>query len=593
MADDVRIERSVLVPMRDGIRLSTDLYFPPESAGPFGTVLVRTPYDKRKWRKELPNKPGPLAFARKGFAVAVQDKRGKFESEDDYLFGGGDVLDTEDTVNWLIGQSWSSGKVAMFGCSYLGEIQIRHAPMRNPNVVAYCPHAAGGALGKAGGRYAYAATRNGGAMELAQMAGWMYTSGSKAYYHPRGELTSEKLRIGAGLFRLEPDPLPIDLNALCAHLPTKTLMEAAGGPPTDWVDVMTRPLDDPWWDQFGYLKGDEKIDTPCLHINSWYDYGVAETLDTFNLFLDNAVSDEARDNQFVVISPSDHCKFEMIGKQAVIGERAFDNAYFPFEALYDKWFDRWLNGQRDALDDLPPVQYYLMGREAWESADNWPPDGVTFVNWYLHSGGGANSRHGDGCLSRDPPGEEAPDSFVYDPADPVPSHGGPVACMMESKLEGAFDQRLIESRQDVLVYSTPPLEQGISVVGPIKARLYVSSSAPDTDVTVKLVDVYPDGRAFNVLEGILRLRYREGFEREVFLSSEEICLAEVDLQATANHFGPGHRIRIEVSSSNFPRFDRNMNTGGRNFDETHFEVAYNMVHHSDRYPSHILLPIMQ
>lgn len=569
--DAVRVRRNVRIKMQDGVHLSTDLYFPPQGEGPFGTILIRTPYDKSKWRIELPNKPGPRAFARRGFVVAVQDKRGKFASEDTYLFGGGDLLDTDDTVNWLAAQSWSSGKVAMFGCSYLGEIQIRHAPLRNPKVVALCPHAAGGALGVAGGRYAYAAARNGGAMELAQMAGWFYTSGSKVN---------------------RPDPPPVDLKKLCAHLPTRDVMAASDGPPTDWLDVMTRPLADPWWDQFGYLRGDETIDVPCLHINSWYDYGVAQTLDTFNLFRDRAASERARRNQFVVISPSDHCKFELLGWRAVIGEREFENARFEFEALYYKWFDRWLNGRDDALAGIPPVQYYLMGAAAWQTADEWPPRGVTFTNWYLHSEGRANSREGDGALSQTPPQSEPADAFVYDPADPVPSHGGPVICMMENDLEGAYDQRAIELRPDILVYSTPPLDKGVSVVGPIKARIYVSSTAPDTDVTVKLVDVYPDGRAFNVQEGILRLRFREGFDREVFMQPDKIYLAEVDLQATANHFAKGHRIRIEVSSSNYPRFDRNMNTGGNNYDEILGVVARNRIHHDAAHPSHVVLPIL-
>nr|WP_321440654.1 CocE/NonD family hydrolase [uncultured Hyphomonas sp.] len=582
---EVRKQRSVLVPMRDGVRLSTDLYFPEGLEGPLPVILVRSPYDKRGWRVEYYGKPGPLWFASQGYVVAVQDKRGKFESEGQYSFCGGDVLDTEDTVNWLVAQDWSSGKVGMFGCSYLGEIQIRHAHMRNPHVAAICPHAAGGAVRAADGRYSNSATRTGGCMELAQMLGWFFQYGSKVTYHPSTGADADMFARTEAFFSLAPKLPEIDLGEACRHLPTIDVMNRPDMPPSDWVDFMTRELSDPWWKEFGFLDGDERFVTPGLHVNNWYDYGVAQTIDTWKLFQQNADTEQARDNQYLVLSPMNHCHHEMASERTILGERDIGDARFDFHSLYFRWFERWLKGDPNAMDDVPKVQYFVMGQNIWKGSDVWPPNYVKPAKLFLHSEGRANSCHGDGLLDFDMPGDEPEDSFVYDPAHPVPSRGGPVCTTGQDGLEGAFDQSVNEVRQDVLVYSTEPLVHGIEISGPVTLDIAVSSSAPDTDISAKLIDVYPDGRAFNIQEGIMRLRYREGFEKQVFMEKGKVYRARVDLQETSNWFAPGHRIRIEVSSSSFPRFDRNMNTGGRNFDETEWQLAHNSIHHSADHPS--------
>ncbi len=590
---EVRRERSVQITMRDGINLSTDLYFPEGVEGPLPVILIRTPYDKRKWRIEFYGKPGAQWFASQGYVCAIQDKRGKFESQDTYQFCGGDVEDTEDTVNWLAEQDWSNGNIGLFGCSYLGEIQVRHAPLCNPNVKALCPHAAGGALSAADGRFSNSATRTGGAMELAQMLAWFYQFGSKVSFHPSTGVTAETMDRVERFFNLEPQVPAIDLRKVAEHLPTISMMDRPDMPPADWVDFMTRDFDDPWWDQFGFLNGDETFATPTLHVNSWYDYGVAQTIDSWALFQRNATNDLARDNQYLVIAPTDHCKHELACKCTVIGERPMGDARFNFHELYFRWFDRWLKGKEDALDGLPKVQYYVMGRNEWRSSDCWPPQGMRFTPLYLHGDGKANSRLGDGRLDfAKPEGEQPSDSFVYDPGDPVPSHGGPVCTTGDAGMEGSFDQQAIEERDDILVYSTEPLTEGVEVSGPLRAVLYISSSAVDTDFTAKLIDVHPSGKAYNIQEGILRVRYREGFDRKVMMEPGKVYRIEVDLHATSNWFAPGHRIRLEVSSSNFPRHDRNMNTGGRNFDETEYLKATNRVFHDGEHASHLLLPIV-
>jgi putative CocE/NonD family hydrolase len=242
---------------------------------------------------------------------------------------------------------------------------------------------------------------------------------------------------------------------------------------------------------------------------------------------------------------------------------------------------------------MPKVQYYLMGKNVWRSADAWPLPRTELREYYLHSEGAANGRFGNGTLSTEPPSREPPDRYVYDPATPVPTTGGTFCCTNTPGLDGgAWDQSEVEMRHDVLVYTSPVLEEGIEVTGPIEARLYVSSSARDTDFTARLVDVYPDGTAFNVQEGILRARYREGFDKKIWMSPGEVYEIKIDLHATSNYFGPGHRVRLEVSSSNFPRFDRNLNTGGNNYSETEWVVARNAVYHSSEHPSRLIVPVI-
>jgi putative CocE/NonD family hydrolase len=371
------------------------------------------------------------------------------------------------------------------------------------------------------------------------------------------------------------------------------MLNKAGGPPTDFEDFVSHAPGDPWWDQFGYIRPEDRFDVPSLQVNSWYDFGIAETLQQFNQFRTNAVSARARDHQFIIVSPTEHCRSELATERTRVGQRDLGDARFAYWELYLRWFDYWLQGIENGVTRMPKVRLYVMGRNAWRDEHEWPLARTQFVKYYLHSGGRANSRFGDGVLSDVVPGSESPDSFVYDPASPVPSVGGPGCCSGSSEAAaGAFDQAEVEQRNDVLVYSTPPLERGTEVTGPLEAILYISSTAPDTDITAKLVDVYPDGTAYNVQESILRARYREGFTRAVWMDPGGVYRLRIDLKATSNYFGPGHRIRLEVSSSSFPRYDRNLNTGGNNYDETRWRVARNTIHHTARYASHLVLPII-
>jgi uncharacterized protein len=377
------------------------------------------------------------------------------------------------------------------------------------------------------------------------------------------------------------------------HLPLVDMLDSSGAPPNDFRAMVTHPPFDPWWDQFGFLTGEERFDVPALHINGWYDFGVAETLYEFNLLRERAVTERGRNNQFALISPTTHCMSERAQARTIVGERDLGDARFGHVALYRRWFDHWLKGIDNGVEHEPKVQLYVMGKNVWRAEREWPLARTRFTPFYLHSQGNANSLWGDGNLSTIAPVAEPSDRYSYDPRTPVPSRGGPVCCTgTPDAPEGSFDQSEVEARHDVLVYTTPPLKRGVEVTGPLKAILYVSSDARDTDFTAKLVDVYPDGAAYNVQEGILRARYREGFGRKVFMQPGGVYKVEIDLQATSNWFAPGHRIRVEIASSNFPRFDRNLNTGGNNFDERSWRVARNVIHHSAKYSSHVMLPVI-
>jgi putative CocE/NonD family hydrolase len=598
-----RFERSVMIPMRDGVQLSTDLYIPDGAGERMPVVLVRTPYDKGIWRPQNFARQGETPphgaetgmFAGQGFVVAVQDKRGRFESQGRYEPSGGDAEDGYDTVDWLAKQPWSNGRIGTYGCSYQGDVQIFQAPLRHPALKAMIPQASGSSLSRAGKQYRQFGLLNGGAVELAAAVGWFHENGSQVYYRPPKGLSREDFLAVADRFNVGPVSRgPIDYQKAWRILPVRDILKQVGSLPSAYAEMVTRAPADPWWDRFPYLKGSERFSTPALFINSWYDFGVEETLYEFNMFQRNAADARTRDNQFIIISPTDHCSSERSTSQTVIGERPVGDARFDYWKLYIDWFNYWLRGEQNGVTDMPHVRYYAMGAGVWKTAAQWPVPGARRINYFLSSAGRANSRFGDGKLLPAAPDQDEPaDRYTYDPAAPVPSVGGPVCCTGTAEAPaGAFDQREVEARNDVLVYSTPPLEHGLEVTGPLEVVLYVSSSAPDTDFAAKLVDVYPDGTAYNVQEGILRARYREGFEREARMKPNEVYELHVDLNATSNYFGPQHQIRLEISSSNFPRFDRNLNTGGNNDTESTWAVATNTIHHATRYPSRLVLPII-
>ena len=584
---------SVMVPMRDGTRLSTDLYFPRDSAGPHPVILLRTPYEKNNYRGA--GSPTRM-WTDAGYVFAVQDVRGKHESEGDFLPQNGDRDDGYDTVEWLAARGWSNGKVGTYGCSYLGDVQLLMATRRPPHLTAMVPQSAGSSPGRGGNRVSYFGATHGGAIEVAAGFGWFRSAGSKvSNIAPNGMTRADWIAARKDGRAVDAAPRTVEVQPRdwWRHLPLADMVDSSGGPPNDFRAMVMHPPFDEWWEQFGYLNGTERFDVPALHVNGWYDFGVAETLYEFNLLRQNAETPRGRDNQFAVIAPTTHCSFERVSERTVVGERPVGDARFGYAELYRRWFDHWLKGIDNGVEREPKLRIFVMGQNVWRSENEWPLARTRFTPYYLHSGGRANSVWGDGTLGAAKPSAEPPDRYTYDPRTPVPSRGGPVCCTgTPDAPEGAFDQSDVESRHDVLIYSTPPLTSGLEVTGPLKVVLYVSSDARDTDFTAKLVDVAPDGQAYNVQEGILRARYRDGFDHTVFMKPGGVYKVEIDLQATSNWFAPGHRIRVEVASSNFPRFDRNLNTGGNNYDERTWKVARNVIYHSPTYPSHIVLPVI-
>ncbi|MBI4421661.1 MAG: CocE/NonD family hydrolase [Gemmatimonadetes bacterium] len=566
---EVRIDSSVMVSMRDGVRLSTDLYFPVGGVSRLPVILIRTPYNKRGRGVENEAR----SFAGHGYAVAVQDLRGKFESEGEFAkMSGRDPDDGYDTTGWLAAQDWSNGKVGTYGCSYLGETQIALSARRHPNHAAAIPKAAGGNYA---GKYTYFGQYEGGVVELAGMFGWETTSGAKVRGNP-------------------PATPEIDYRTVLRTLPVQDMMKRVTLPLNDFVPFLTHdPGDRNYWDSLGYTGNGDRFDVPALHVDSWYNGSIEEQLDLFNLFSRNAESPRGRDNQFAIISPATHCGSERATARTRIGDRDVGDARFDYYGVYLRWFDRWLKGVANDVTRMPRLQIYVMGTNQWRGENEWPLARTRFTRYYLHSDGRANSRLGTGSLSPTAPRNQPPDRFTYDPENPAPTLGGSICCTGDpTQLPGAFDHTEVETRADILVYSTPVLERGIELTGPIEVVLFVSSSAKDTDFTAKLLDVYPDGKVYNIKEGIQRARYRDGFDRKVWMEPGGVYRVKVNLHTTSNYFPAGHRIRLEVSSSDFPRFERNLNTGGNNYDETTWVVAENTVHHSREYPSHVVLPVI-
>jgi len=563
----VETTRNVMVPMRDGVRLATDIYRPVGAGDRLPVVLIRTPYNKTANRGGT-NVTAEM-FAGQGYVAVAQDVRGQYESEGRYEVEKDDPRDGYDTIDWIVKQGWSNGKVGTYGCSYLGEVQFLLAKMRHPNHTAMIPQSASGAIGPAGGYYTNWGAYEGGAFTLSTTFGWFRGAGHQVKNGPRPE---------------------IDFAATLKTLPLVEMARRSGYAESEYDEFVSHAPADPYWTAKGYLTDQDRFDTPALHVNSWLDVTPEQTLYAFNLMRRNAASARARDNQFVIMSPTTHCASEAASANTKVGEREVGDARLPYWKIYFDWFDYWLKGVQNDVLKRPKVQYYVTGKNEWRSADVWPLPGVRSTPYYLSSGGRANTAAGDGTLGTTKPAGEGKDTFVYDPGDPFPSKGGTICCTGNpADQPGIFDQSSAESRQDLLVYSTPPLAAGVTIAGTVTAVLFVSSDAKDTDFTAKLIDVDPQGRSWNVVNGIKRARYREGFTKKVWMEKGRVYNVEVSLKAAAHHFAPGHRIRLHISSSDFPAFDRNLNTGGNNFDETTWVKATNTVHHGS---SHVLLPVV-
>jgi putative CocE/NonD family hydrolase len=597
------VERKVMMPMRDGVRLATDIYRPKDVSSKVPTVFVKTPYNFNFWdvRNRVPaDMNAALTAIKRGYAYVVQNERGHFFSEGNYDILGPPVTDGEDALDWISRQPWSNGRVGTTGCSSTAEYQMAVAAQGHAAFAAMNVQGFGAGVGRVGPYYEQGNWYRGGAIQMLFIT-WIYGQQNQVRpMFPRDASQADLVR-AAKLFDLAPQMPQVDWSKALWHLPVQDILKAVDGPRGIFADAMPvatggrmiqRTPNDPAWYKGGLWHDNMPLNVPGLWFMSWYDVSVGPNLAMYNHVRKTAKPDIA-DQQWAIIAPVAHCAYTRAAENTIVGERSMGDARLDYQEITYGFFDRFVKGETSArLAKLPKVSYYTMGLNRWQTADTWPPRGTATQTFYLASAGKANTINGDGALTAAPPDADRPDSFVYDPANPVPSYGGNVCCTGNAIQAGAFDQRKNEEREDVLVYTSEPFKEGLEITGSITPTLYVSSNVKDTDFTVKILDVYPDGRAFNLDESIQRMRYRDGYDKPpAWMEAGHVYKVTLQPLTTSNYFAPGHRLRIEISSSNFPRFDRNLNTGGNNYDESQGVPAQNRVHHSKQYPSSVAVTV--
>lgn len=589
------IDQKVMMPMRDGVRLATDIYRP-KGDQKVPVIFSRTPYNFNGWGdgEARGNYTAAYEAVSRGYAYIVQNERGRFFSEGEWDILGTPITDGWDAFDWMAKQSWCSGSIGLIGCSSTAEWQMAVAAMGHPALKAVVPQSYGAGVGRVGNYYEQGNWYRGGATQMLFIA-WLYGTQNDAIrpQFPKNA-TQEQLIRASRQFDLAPEREKVDWAKGLAHLPVKDILKNVNGPEGVFNDMVKRKPNDSAWYRGGLYHDNMPFNVPAFWFVSWYDVSSSPNLALVNHIKEKGAANKTvADNQFLVIAPTLHCAYTRATENTVVGERSVGDARLNYNEQIYRWFDYWLKGtQNDFAAKTPKVQYYTMGKNKWQLADAWPPAGVQMQTLYLSSNGRANSLYGDGKLSTTPPASNTPpDGFTYDPQNPVPSYGGNVCCTGNAVQGGAFDQRRMETRNDILVYTTDVLTEDTEVSGFIETTLFVASDAKDTDFTIKLIDVHPGGEAYNLDETIQRARWREGYEKEVWMEKGKVYKLELSPMSTSNLFKKGHRIRIEISSSNFPRFDRNLNTGGNNFDENEGVIANNQVFHSTRYPSQVRIPV--
>ena len=601
------IERKVMVPMRDGKRMQADIYRPKDESTKYPIIFVRTPYNFNYWDVDLGaprDMSSELDAVKHGYAYVEMNERGRYFSEGGYDILGTPLTDSDDEFNWMSAQPWATGKVGLIGCSSTAEWQINVASRGNKALTTFIPESFGDGIGRVGPYYEQGNWFRGGAMQM-RFSRWLAMSGILSSdgrpNFPPG-ISQQSLATLAKTYDLAQKAPVIDWDKAYLHLPTKDILVAAGAPhsiydsptPSGQKPMAERTPNDPSWYVGGLWNDGMTIDIPGLWIMTWYDNSVAPNLAAYN-YVRSTASPAVADKQYAVIAPVPHCSYKRAEEHTIVGARDVGDTRLDYDALTFGWFDYFLKGEENGLlTKTPRVRYYTMGLNKWQSSDTWPPRGAKPVTYFFASNGRANSLVGDGVLLASAPAKDTADQFVYDPMNPVPTPGGSSYSIGADHRAGAFDQRGLEMRDDILVYTTEPLAKGIEVSGPVDVTLYVSSDAKDTDFTVKLIDVQPDGTAWNIDDNVQRVRYREGYDKApVWMERGKVYKVGFQPMQTSNYFAPGDRLRIEISSSNFPLYDRNLNTGGNNYDETRSVVAHNEVHHSTQYPSSITLSVVE
>jgi len=596
------IERKVMIPMRDGVRIQADIYRPKDETKKYPAIWVRTPYNMNWWdiANEAPrDTTAAITAVKNGYAYVLMQERGQFWSEGLWDVLGWPLTDGVDEVEWMAARPWSNGKVGTTGCSSTAEWQIAVVAQNNPHYAAFNAQGFGCGVGRIGPYYEQGNWYRGGVFMLYNVT-WFY--GNQKPQHPMfpKETSQEDLIRLSKHWDLAMHAPSVDWwKHGFEILPTQDIIKKLDGPkgvyadPIDYAsggEMIKRTPNDPRWYKGALYHDNMKIDTPGLYYTSWYDIAIAPNLELYN-HVRKTASPAVADKQWLIIAPVGHCAFTRATEKTIVGERDMGDARLPYQDIMFSFFDLTLKGQKSPkIESMPKVTYYTMGSNKWQTSSVWPPTNTEPMTFFLSSAGKANTKNGDGTLIMTAPAKDAPDRFTYDPMNPVPTRGGYRVTSDPEGLGGSFDQQKIEERDDVLVYTSEPFKDGIELTGPITPTIYVSSDAKDTDITVKIIDVYPDGRAFNLDESIQRLRYRNGYDKPlVWMEKDKVAKVTLQPLVTSNFFQPGHRLRVEISSSSFPLYERNLNTGGNNYDESKGVIAHNAVHHSKEYPSSVVV----
>jgi uncharacterized protein len=565
----VKVERVVEVKMRDGVILRGDI-FRPDVEGKFPVLLQRTPYRRSTWGYDVDFAQRAAAT---GYVVFLQDVRGRYTSDGEWYPFLHESQDGYDTIEWIAAQPYSDGRVGMFGGSYVGATQMLAAIAHPPHLAGICPIVTAS-------DYHNGWTYQGGAFEQWFDESWTSGLAQDTLEHQIEHTPGAPEEINA---------LPLTAYPILNPDPANTIKTSASAIAPYFLDWLAHPSYDDFWKRWSIEEHYADIRVPALHTAAWYDIFLGGSLRNYVGLKTRAATEEARKGQRLLVTIGGHAGG---GRKIGVVDFGAEAEKFNEDQVTLHWYDFLFKGVQNEFADNKPVRIFVMGIDQWRDEDDWPITRAKPTKYFLHSQGRANTSHGDGSLSVAPAGAEPPDKFSYDPAKPVPTIGGPLCCDGDHLAAGPRDQRSVELRDDVLVYSTSPFDRDLEVTGPVSLEFFASSSAVDTDFTAKLVDVAPDGTAINLTEGILRARYRDSQANPTQLAPGQTYRLSIDLWATSNVFRAGHRLRLEISSSNFPRFDRNLNTGESAANSARLATATNTILHDKAHPSALILPVV-
>lgn len=579
----IRVDRDVPVEARDGTVLYADVYRPADD-GHYPVLLQRTPYNKELGALALVQ-TDPFRAVRRRYAVVIQDCRGRYASDGAFTPFHQEIDDGYDTVEWCARQRWSDGQVGMYGTSYVGAVQWLAAIAAPPSLRCIVPTFTAS-------DYYEGWTYQGGAFQWGFICNWVLP-----FLTAADLIRHQERHQGAGMDAWR-DGLIAAIDRMDQTVKTLPLTDLPVNP--EWspylFEWLAHPTRDDFWRACSIEERHDQVRVPALNVGGWYDIFLDGTLRNFNGVRAKGAAEEARQGSRLLLGPWTHTTPPLAQAGAVdFGVRAgqgFSPLSLDVDGEYLRFLDYWLKGIDDGLTAEPPIRLFVMGENVWRAEHEWPLGRAEYASFYLHSDGHANSINGDGSISPEEPERERPDVFLYDPFHPVPTIGGQLCCNPATLAPGAFDQRPVEARTDVLVFKTLPLKQDVEVTGPVTLHLWAATTAPDTDFTAKLVDIAPDGSARNLTDGIVRARYRLGTDAPRPVTPGEISEYTIDLWATSNLFRRAHRIALEVSSSNFPRFDRNLNTGHGLGADAEMRPAVQTVFHDRDHPSRLVLPII-